>query len=97
MYTKPKKTKPKTTKKKTTKPKTTKKKKTINDKLKEHAKHHTAKHMKMMKKDIKAGMSFTLAHNKAKKMVGNWFLSIYYNKKIKLNNISLIYNARNYC
>ncbi len=55
---------------KTTKKKTTKKKSTMNDKLKEHAKHHTAKHMRMMRKDIKGGMSFTKAHNKAKKMVG---------------------------
>jgi len=42
----------------------------INDKLKEHSKHHSKKHMAMMRKDIKAGMSFTKAHNKAKKMVG---------------------------
>ena len=42
----------------------------INDKLKEHSKHHSKKHMSMMRKDIKAGMSFTKAHNKAKKMVG---------------------------
>jgi len=40
------------------------------DKLKEHSKHHSKKHMAMMRKDIKAGMSFTKAHNKAKKMVG---------------------------
>ena len=40
------------------------------DRLKEHAKHHTTKHMAMMRKDMKAGMSFTRAHNKAKKMVG---------------------------
>ena len=42
----------------------------INDKLKEHSKHHSKKHMTMMRKDIKAGMSFTKAHNKAKKMIG---------------------------
>ena len=39
-------------------------------KLKEHSKHHTAKHMAMMRKDMKAGMSFTKAHNKAKRLVG---------------------------
>ena len=50
---------------------TSKKKTTsINEKLKEHSKHHSKKHMAMMRKDIKAGMSFTKAHNKAKKMVG---------------------------
>jgi len=58
-----------------TKPKgmsnTSKKKTTsMDDKLKEHSKHHSKKHMTMMRKDIKAGMSFTKAHNKAKKMVG---------------------------
>ena len=42
----------------------------INDKLKEHSKNHSPKHMAMMRKDIKAGMSFTKAHAKAKKMVG---------------------------
>ena len=52
------------------KKKTTKKKLTMNDKLKEHSKHHSKKHMTMMKKDIKGGMNFTKAHNKAKKMVG---------------------------
>ncbi len=39
-------------------------------KLKEHSQHHTPKHMAMMRKDMKAGMSFTKAHNKAQKMVG---------------------------
>jgi hypothetical protein len=39
-------------------------------KLKEHSKNHTSKHMAMMRKDMKAGMSFTKAHNKAKKLVG---------------------------
>ena len=38
--------------------------------LKEHSKHHSAKHMAMMKKDMKAGMSFTAAHKKAQKAVG---------------------------
>lgn len=40
------------------------------DKLKEHSKHHSAKHMSQMKKDIKSGMSFTAAHRKAMKSVG---------------------------
>jgi|TARA_R100001460_G_scaffold40711_1_gene75992 hypothetical protein len=39
--------------------------------MKKHAKHHSKKHMAAMKKDMLAGMSFTKAHVKAKKMVGN--------------------------
>ena len=39
-------------------------------KLKEHAKHHTKKHMDLMKKLLKEGKSFTLAHNTAQKQVG---------------------------
>jgi hypothetical protein len=46
------------------------KKKTNAQRLKEHSKHHTKKHMDMMKKDMKAGMSFTAAHKKAQKAVG---------------------------
>jgi LAS superfamily LD-carboxypeptidase LdcB len=38
--------------------------------LKRHSEHHTKKHMDMMKKDMKAGMSFTAAHKKAQKAVG---------------------------
>ncbi len=38
--------------------------------LKTHKQHHTAKHMAMMRKDMRAGMSFTNAHKKAQKMVG---------------------------
>ena len=38
--------------------------------LKRHAKHHTAKHMSSMKKDMMAGMSFTASHKKAMKKVG---------------------------
>lgn len=51
---------------------TTSKKKTssVSAKLKEHSKHHSKKHMAMMRKDIKGGMSFTKAHNKAKRLVG---------------------------
>jgi len=37
-------------------------------KLKEHAKHHTAKHIRRMKKLMKEGMSFTKSHNEVKKM-----------------------------
>ncbi|MAB65414.1 MAG: hypothetical protein CL662_01100 [Bacteroidetes bacterium] len=51
----------------------TKKKKgqrTNAQKLKEHSKHHTKKHMDMMKKDMKAGMSFSAAHKKAQRLVG---------------------------
>jgi len=40
------------------------------DKLKEHSKHHTSKHMTIMKRMMKGGNSFTVAHNAAKKMVG---------------------------
>jgi|TARA_R100001443_G_scaffold2676_8_gene8799 hypothetical protein len=38
--------------------------------LKRHAKHHSAKHMSSMKKDMMAGMSFTASHKKAMKKVG---------------------------
>ena len=38
--------------------------------LKRHSKHHTAKHMTSMKKDMMAGMSFTASHKKAMKKVG---------------------------
>jgi len=37
-------------------------------KLKEHSKHHSAKHIREMKKMMKDGMSFTKAHNEVKKM-----------------------------
>tara|TARA_R100001510_G_C7600268_1_gene167091 strand:+ start:442 stop:630 length:189 start_codon:yes stop_codon:yes gene_type:complete len=37
------------------------------NKLKEHSKHHTDKHMRFMKQRMKEGDSFTVAHNKAKK------------------------------
>ena len=40
------------------------------NRLKKHSVHHSAKHMAMMRKDMKAGKSFTQAHNKAQKMVG---------------------------
>mgnify|MGYP003640383603 CR=1 FL=1 len=38
--------------------------------LKKHSAHHSKKHMSMMRKDIKAGMSFSAAHKKAQKAVG---------------------------
>ena len=38
--------------------------------LKKHSKHHTAKHMAMMRKEMRAGKSFTAAHKKAQKKVG---------------------------
>jgi len=40
------------------------------NKLKKHSSHHTKKHMAMMRKDMKAGKSFTQAHNNAMKKVG---------------------------
>tara|TARA_Y100000592_G_scaffold99048_1_gene173842 strand:- start:749 stop:964 length:216 start_codon:yes stop_codon:yes gene_type:complete len=40
------------------------------DKLKEHSKHHSAKHMSIMRKMMKGGTSFSKAHTVAKKMVG---------------------------
>jgi len=38
--------------------------------LAKHADHHTKKHMTMMRKLMKDGMSFTAAHKKAMKSVG---------------------------
>tara|TARA_R100001460_G_scaffold57833_2_gene97610 strand:+ start:249 stop:416 length:168 start_codon:yes stop_codon:yes gene_type:complete len=38
--------------------------------LKKHSVHHSAKHMAMMKSEMKKGMTFTQAHKKAQKMVG---------------------------
>jgi len=40
------------------------------EKLKEHGKHHTAKHIAMMKKEMRNGSSFSKAHAKAMKKVG---------------------------
>ena len=39
-------------------------------KLSKHKFNHTTAHISMMRKDMKAGMSFTAAHNKAMKDVG---------------------------
>jgi hypothetical protein len=38
--------------------------------LKKHSVHHSKKHMAMMRKEMRAGKSFTAAHKKAQKMVG---------------------------
>ena len=38
--------------------------------LKKHSVHHSKRHMAMMKKEMRAGKSFTAAHKKAQKMVG---------------------------
>jgi len=40
------------------------------NRLKEHSKVHSAKHMAMMRKDMKAGKSFSQAHKDATKKVG---------------------------
>ena len=50
--------------------KKSKKPMSMTDRLKEHSSHHSKKHMAMMRKDIKAGMSFSAAHKKAQKSVG---------------------------
>jgi hypothetical protein len=49
------------------KPLTTRQKST----LQRHSKHHTAKHMAMMRREMRKGMSFTAAHKKAQKTVGS--------------------------
>ena len=38
--------------------------------MKKHSIHHSKKHMAMMRKEMKAGKSFTAAHKKAQKLVG---------------------------
>ena len=38
--------------------------------LNKHSKHHSKKHMDMMKKLMREGTSFKSAHNKAQKQVG---------------------------
>ena len=38
--------------------------------LKKHSVHHSKKHMSLMKKEMRAGKSFTAAHKKAQRMVG---------------------------
>jgi len=39
--------------------------------MEKHSKHHSKKHMMAMTKMMVKGSSFTAAHKKAKKMVGN--------------------------
>ena len=38
--------------------------------LKKHSVHHSKKHMAMMRKEMRAGKSFTAAHKKAQRIVG---------------------------
>ena len=38
--------------------------------MQKHSKHHSKKHMDMMKKLMREGSSFKAAHNKAQKQVG---------------------------
>lgn len=38
--------------------------------IKRHRKHHTKKHIDMMRKDMMAGMPFSKAHTKASRMIG---------------------------
>jgi|TARA_R100001443_G_C3315821_1_gene168857 hypothetical protein len=38
--------------------------------LNKHSKHHSKKHMDMMKKMMREGVSFEAAHKKAQKQVG---------------------------
>jgi hypothetical protein len=38
--------------------------------LKKHSKHHSKKHMKLMKDEMRKGKTFTQAHNLAQKQVG---------------------------
>ena len=40
------------------------------NKLKEHSKHHSSKHMAEMRKMMKAGKSFSQAHMSASRKVG---------------------------
>tara|TARA_R100001377_G_scaffold73347_1_gene49294 strand:+ start:322 stop:483 length:162 start_codon:yes stop_codon:yes gene_type:complete len=42
----------------------------ISKKLAEHSKHHSAKHMKAMKQDMKDGDSFSKSHKSAMKKIG---------------------------
>ena len=61
-------TKKKYSKKPMTKANATKQKKILdNSQMKEHAKHHSIKHINLMKKLIKEGKSFNQAHKLAKK------------------------------
>ena len=44
--------------------------KSTGGKMEKHKKHHSAKHIKLMKTAIKKGSTFTAAHKKAMKKVG---------------------------
>ena len=44
--------------------------KSTGGKMEKHKKHHSAKHIKIMKTAIKKGNTFTAAHKKAMKKVG---------------------------
>ena len=44
--------------------------KSTGGKMEKHKKHHSAKHIKIMKTAIKKGSTFTAAHRKAMKKVG---------------------------
>jgi len=43
----------------------------IKDKFKEHKKHHSKKHIDLMKTMVKAGMTFNKAHMITQKLIGN--------------------------
>lgn len=44
--------------------------------LQRHSKHHTNKHMSMMKKLMRGGMTFTAAHKRAQKTVGTQLMAV---------------------
>ena len=46
------------------------KRKAAAEKLREHAKHHSKKHIEMMKKLMKEGKTFSQAHNITMKKIG---------------------------
>ena len=54
-------------------------------KLEKHSKHHSAKHMKKMKADMKKGDSFKKAHQKALKKVGKQWLESLNRLKPEIN------------
>ena len=45
-------------------------KKGIDKRMRAHSKHHSKKHMNMMRRDMQKGMGFKQAHQKAIKRVG---------------------------
>ena len=38
--------------------------------LQRHSKHHTAKHMAMMRREMRNGSTFSAAHKKTQKLIG---------------------------